>query len=60
MAGINKVCLVIFKVSGATNMKMIDFWDYQPGSSGSIVSNCGLDDRAIGDRSPAVVKGFFL
>jgi hypothetical protein len=28
------------------------------GSSGSIVSNYGLDDRAIGVRSPAGAKGF--
>jgi hypothetical protein len=29
-------------------------------SSGSIVSDCGLDDRAIGVRSPAGAKDFFL
>jgi hypothetical protein len=29
-------------------------------SSGSIVSDYGLDDRAIGVRSPAGAKGFFL
>jgi hypothetical protein len=29
------------------------------GSSGSIVSDYGLDDRAIGVRSPAGAKGFF-
>jgi hypothetical protein len=28
-------------------------------SSGSIVSDYGLDDRAIGVRSPAVAKDFF-
>jgi hypothetical protein len=28
------------------------------GSSGSIVSDYGLDDRAIGVRSPAGAKGF--
>jgi hypothetical protein len=32
----------------------------QPGSSGSIVSGYGLDDREIEVRSPAVAKGFFL
>jgi hypothetical protein len=32
----------------------------EPGSSGSIVSGYGLDDRAIEVRSPAEVKGFFL
>jgi hypothetical protein len=30
------------------------------GSSGNIVSDYGLDDRAIGVRSPAEAKGFFL
>jgi hypothetical protein len=30
----------------------------EPGSSGSIVSDYGLDDRAIGVRSPAGVKDF--
>jgi hypothetical protein len=32
----------------------------EPGSSVSIVSGYGLDDRAIGFRSPAEEKGFFL
>jgi hypothetical protein len=32
----------------------------EPDSSGSIVSDYGLDDRAIGVRSPAEAKGFFL
>jgi hypothetical protein len=31
-----------------------------PGSSGSIVSDYGLDDREIKVRSPAKAKGFFL
>jgi hypothetical protein len=30
----------------------------EPGSSGSVVSGCGLDDRAIGVRSPAGAKDF--
>jgi hypothetical protein len=30
----------------------------EPGSSGSIVSDYGLDDRAIGVRSPAGTKDF--
>jgi hypothetical protein len=30
----------------------------KPGSSGSIVSDYGLDDRAIGVRSPAGAKDF--
>jgi hypothetical protein len=32
----------------------------EPGSSVSIVSGYGLDDRAIEVRSPAEAKGFFL
>jgi hypothetical protein len=32
----------------------------EPGSSVSIVSGYGLDDRAIEDRSPADAKGFSL
>jgi hypothetical protein len=32
----------------------------EPGSSGSIVSGYGLNDRAIEVRSPAEAKGFFL
>jgi hypothetical protein len=36
------------------------FWLKEPGSSGSIVSDYGLDDRAIGVRSPAGAKDFFL
>jgi hypothetical protein len=32
----------------------------EPGSSGSIVSAYGLDDRAIDVRIPAEAKGFFL
>jgi hypothetical protein len=34
-------------------------WRCEPGSSVSIVSGYGLDDRAIGVRSPAEAKGFF-
>jgi hypothetical protein len=30
----------------------------EPGSSGSIVSDYGLEDRAIGVRSPAGAKDF--
>jgi hypothetical protein len=36
------------------------FQFYEPGSSGSIVSDCGQEDRAIGVRSPAGVKDFPL
>jgi hypothetical protein len=32
----------------------------EPGSSDSIVSGYGLDDRAIEVRTPAEAKGFFL
>jgi hypothetical protein len=32
----------------------------EPGSSGSIVSDYGLDDRAMEVRSLAEAKGFFL
>jgi hypothetical protein len=32
----------------------------EPGSSVSIVSGYGLDDRAMEVRSPADAKGFFL
>jgi hypothetical protein len=34
--------------------------DYEPGSSGSIVSGYELGDRAIKVRSPAEAEGFFL
>jgi hypothetical protein len=36
------------------------FKSQEPGSSVSIVSGYGLDDRAIEVRSPAEAKGFFL
>jgi hypothetical protein len=39
---------------------MIVLWDVSRGSSVSIVPGYRLDDRAIKDRSPAEVKGFFL
>jgi hypothetical protein len=32
----------------------------EPGSSGSVVSGYGLDDRGIEVRSPAEANGFFL
>jgi hypothetical protein len=37
-----------------------NFTLYEPGSSVSIVSDYGLDDRAIEVRSPAEAKAFFL
>jgi hypothetical protein len=33
---------------------------FEPGSSGSIVFDYGLDERMIEVRSPAEAKGFFL
>jgi hypothetical protein len=41
-----------FQVLTAVGMKMRVFWDI------SIVSGYGLDDRAIGVRSPAGAKDF--
>jgi hypothetical protein len=47
-------------------MSAVDFidifstFDCEPGSSGSIVSDYGLDDRAIEVQSLAEAKGFFL
>jgi hypothetical protein len=38
--------------------KQLTHEDGEPGSSGSIVSDYGLDDRAIGVRSLAVAKDF--
>jgi hypothetical protein len=35
---------------------LMNMWE--PGSSGSIVSDYGLDNRAIGGRSPAEAKDF--
>jgi hypothetical protein len=35
-------------------------WGGKPGSSVSILSGYGLDDRAIEVRSPAEANGFFL
>jgi hypothetical protein len=49
--------------------KMHNYWKFKQGvhivtgsrgSSVSIVSDYGLDDRAIEVRSPAEAKGFFL
>jgi hypothetical protein len=35
-------------------------WLQEPSSSGSVVSDYGLDDSAIGVRSPAGAKDFFF
>jgi hypothetical protein len=45
---------------GRRDMFLLSFTNYEPGSSGSIVSGYGLDHRAIEVRSPAEAKGFFL
>jgi hypothetical protein len=43
----------------ATSYKLRDTTELtEPGSSGNIVSDYGLDDRAIGVRSPAGAKDF--
>jgi hypothetical protein len=49
---INMVCVQ----SSVWKVRYGDFTE--PGSSGSIVSDYGLDDRAIGVRSPAGAKDF--
>jgi hypothetical protein len=41
-------------------LSLIYFKKREPGSSVSIVSGYGLDDRAIEVRTPAEAKGFFL
>jgi hypothetical protein len=43
-----------------TTIRIGTFLYGEPGSSVSIVSGYGLDDRAIEVRSPAEKKGFFL
>jgi hypothetical protein len=58
-----------FHIAVAMVMLLRDFGPYgiifitmslnEPGSSVSIVSSYGLDDRAIEVRSPAEAKGFF-
>jgi hypothetical protein len=45
-------------LTAASMMFRIVFWDVEPGSSVSIVSDYGLDDRAIRVRSPAGAKDF--
>jgi hypothetical protein len=44
----------------AYNVNVLVYAYRKPGSSVSIVSDYGLDDRAIEVRSPAEAKGFFL
>jgi hypothetical protein len=51
--------------SGTTLLHFFTYWSIyrtigEPGSSVSVVSGYGLDDRAIEVRSSAEVKGFFL
>jgi hypothetical protein len=38
--------------------KLDTYWKREPSSSGSIVSDYGMDDRVIGVRSPAGEKDF--
>jgi hypothetical protein len=56
------LCVFLSKNGGAKIMRGIFgrhcFRDGSRVSSGSIVSNYGLDDRAIGVRSPAGAKDF--
>jgi hypothetical protein len=44
--------------TGSGNLGYFLSMDREPGSSGSIVSDYGLDDRSIGVRSPAGAKDF--
>jgi hypothetical protein len=53
----------IIKISSTSNKYnncSINLIKREPGSSVSIVSGYGLDDRAIEVRSPAEAKGIFL
>jgi hypothetical protein len=43
---------------GRREMFLLSLTNYEPVSSGSIVSDCGLDDRAIEVRSLAEAKDF--
>jgi hypothetical protein len=55
-----------FQIFKVMTMKMTDWRGIAPcslvkmGSSGSIVSDYGLDDQTIGFRSPAEAEGCFL
>jgi hypothetical protein len=48
----------MFSLRKELNFKVSHYLDEEPGGSGSIVSDYGLDDRAIGVRSPAGAKDF--
>jgi hypothetical protein len=61
------LCWCFWEDTGPSNLEdvilfnMQYFMNKERGSSGSIVSDYGLDDRAIEVRSPAEAKkGFFL
>jgi hypothetical protein len=48
------------KIYLISNILLYTLRNGEPGSSVSIMSGYGLDDRAIEVRSPAQDKGFFL
>jgi hypothetical protein len=48
------------KIMESDKYMFVSLANSKPGSSGSIVSGYGLDDRAIGVRFPGETKGFFL
>jgi hypothetical protein len=51
---------LLHDVRGLNDNRRTEHVHYEPGSSVSLVSDYGLDDRAIGVRSPAEAKGFVL
>jgi hypothetical protein len=51
--------IILKWILGNWNFRVCSEFIYEPGSSVSIVSGYGLDDRAIGVRSLAEEKGFF-
>jgi hypothetical protein len=58
-----KEYIVIWKkqaLSWCMHLLAVEDSIFEPGSSVSILSGYGLDDRAIEIRSPAEAKGFFL
>jgi hypothetical protein len=50
----------MLKIMKTVSIKRAIYVNGEPGSSVSIVSDYGLDDRAIGVRSAAEVRDFFL
>jgi hypothetical protein len=53
-------CKKSLQTHHSIGINTVCFKSQEPGSSVSIVSGYGLDDRAIEVRSPAEAKGFFL